>query len=80
MKRLLNLLFGCSCQNLTFPITRNGETYRVCLDCGKEYKFDWLTMSLGEVRETDAGRTHTIIDNFSISENKTLDKQTAVAL
>ena len=48
-------LFGCSHKRTTFPLTpgrsagltRNG-TYVACLDCGKEFSYDWKTMQLGE--------------------------------
>ena len=51
---LLDALFGCSHRNYSFPITvRRGErsraasvtgTYVVCLDCGKEFPYDWKHM------------------------------------
>ena len=49
-------LFGCSHKRTTFPLTpgrsaagytRSG-TYVACLDCGKEFSYDWKTMQLGE--------------------------------
>jgi hypothetical protein len=56
---LLNALFSCSHQRTTFPQTpartsayqapgamRNG-TYIVCLDCGKEFAYDWKSMQVG---------------------------------
>ena len=30
------ILFGCSHNRLTRPFTLNEETYKVCLDCGKQ--------------------------------------------
>ena len=52
MATLFNLLFGCSHKNYSFPITlrasRGGaaaaRTYVVCLDCGKEFAYDWNQM------------------------------------
>lgn len=53
---LIGSLFGCSHKRTTFPITpgrnlsgatRNG-TYIACLDCGKEFAYDWKTMQVGE--------------------------------
>jgi hypothetical protein len=54
---MMNALFGCGHQRTTFPITpgrksaisvaRNG-TYVVCLDCGKEFAYDWKSMRVGE--------------------------------
>jgi len=60
LQSLLNTLFGCSHQRTTFPLTparskggyqasgptRNG-TYVVCLDCGKEFAYDWKEMRVG---------------------------------
>lgn len=54
---LLNRLFGCSHRCTTFPITparkagfgnSNKGTYVVCLDCGKEFGYNWADMKLGE--------------------------------
>lgn len=56
MANLLDVLFGCSHKNYTFPITmktkqRRGpasatRTYVVCLDCGKEFPYDWEQMRI----------------------------------
>lgn len=54
---LLDFVFGCSHQRCSFPITlkrklRNSAaaavtgTYVVCLDCGKEFPYDWTEMKL----------------------------------
>jgi hypothetical protein len=58
---IFNSLFGCSHQRTTFPITpgrRNAgfsapaatrtNTYVVCLECGKEFAYDWQSMRIGE--------------------------------
>lgn len=58
---LLNTLFGCTHNRITFPITpargtvRTGNssmhrhgTYVVCLDCGREFQYDWNEMRVGE--------------------------------
>ena len=56
----INTLFGCSHQRTTFPLTpsrkpagyaissaaRNG-TYVACLDCGKEFNYNWNEMRVG---------------------------------
>jgi len=61
LQSLLNSIFGCSHRRTTFPLTparkglvhsapsaaRNG-TYVVCLDCGKEFVYDWDEMRLGQ--------------------------------
>lgn len=52
MNSLLNVMFGCSHRRTTFPITpaRKGShsTYVVCLDCGKEFGYNWAEMRIGE--------------------------------
>jgi hypothetical protein len=60
---ILNSLFGCGHQRTTFPLTpgrksaghpapgmtRNATaTYVVCLDCGKEFSYDWNHMRVGQ--------------------------------
>ena len=65
--KLLDAFFGCWHNNLSFPITfrsnsRNSRrspaasltgTYVVCLDCGKEFAYDWREMKI-----VDAGANH----------------------
>src|SRR5260221_8359807 len=59
MASLLDVLFGCSHKNFSFPITkRRGQrlsaaaavtgTYVACLDCGKEFPYDWHEMKVIE--------------------------------
>ena len=54
---LFDMLFGCWHENYSFPITAKGRmrlspaaritgTYVVCLDCGKEFPYDWEGMKL----------------------------------
>jgi hypothetical protein len=49
------LLFRCGHRRTTFPLTparRTGgspaQTYVVCLDCGKQFTYDWKSMQRGE--------------------------------
>jgi hypothetical protein len=66
MTSLLNSLFGCSHRRTTFPITparragfsnSNKGTYVVCLDCGKEFGYNWHEMKVGEaVSSSPAGK------------------------
>ena len=55
----LNTFFGCSHQRTTFPLTparksiafpaaAAARTYVVCLDCGKEFAYNWADMRIGE--------------------------------
>jgi hypothetical protein len=58
---IFNSLFGCSHQRTTFPITPGRKnagfpaqgatrtaTYVVCLECGKEFAYDWQSMRIGQ--------------------------------
>jgi hypothetical protein len=57
MSRLVDALFGCPHKHCTFPITTKpgnprslgtdtSATYIVCLDCGKEFSYDWQKMKV----------------------------------
>ncbi|HET7872548.1 MAG TPA: hypothetical protein VFL42_08560 [Terriglobales bacterium] len=57
MANLLDVLFGCTHKRFSFPITkRPGQrqsdaasltgTYVSCLDCGKEFPYDWKEMKI----------------------------------
>lgn len=53
---LVDMIFGCWHRNYSFPITTRGArrtaaaaetgTYVVCLDCGKEFPYDWQQMKV----------------------------------
>jgi hypothetical protein len=53
MNSIINLLFGCHHRNVSRPLTTvnlretSGETYVVCLDCGKRFAYDWKEMRIG---------------------------------
>ena len=54
MASLISYLFGCSHDRTTFPMrARNSTdpnrqgTYIVCLDCGKEFDYNWKEMQAG---------------------------------
>ncbi len=65
---VFDLLFGCWHRNYSFPITakkanhnhshasRVTGTYVVCLDCGKEFPYDWNKMKVlsPEFEQTEA--------------------------
>jgi len=42
-ERLLGTLFGCRHRRMSWPITRDGQTYRACLKCGVRRSFDTKT-------------------------------------
>lgn len=57
--KLLDAFFGCWHNHLSFPLTaRSGlrrsaaasltGTYVVCLDCGREFAYDWREMKVIE--------------------------------
>ena len=52
---VLNLLFRCPHKRLTRPVTpvsrdgkSQGDTYVVCLDCGKQFSYDLTEMRIGK--------------------------------
>jgi hypothetical protein len=58
LQSIVNALFGCTHSRRTFPLTPARKqaagigaarlgTYVVCLDCGKEFAYDWQEMRLG---------------------------------
>jgi hypothetical protein len=62
---LFDLVFGCSHKRCSFPMTTRGAkrrtpaasvtgTYMVCLDCGKEFPYDWKTMKVVRTKNTQA--------------------------
>lgn len=54
MFKLLDVLFGCAHNHYTFPMSaKSGSpaasltgTYVVCLDCGREFPYDWREMRI----------------------------------
>ena len=61
MASIVDKLFGCSHKKYSFPrSTKSGQrrspaaaltgTYVVCLDCGKEFPYDWQEMKVLDTR------------------------------
>lgn len=57
MNVVLDALFGCSHRRTSFPLTpKTGRgiasahrgTYVACLDCGREFEYDWTTMKVDD--------------------------------
>jgi hypothetical protein len=57
MAKLLDALFGCRHSHYSFPITVRSRsrrtsaasltgTYVACLDCGREFPYDWQDMKV----------------------------------
>jgi hypothetical protein len=62
---IFDALFGCWHKRTTFPLTsRRGQrrseaasrtgTYVVCLDCGREFAYDWQKMRVMPSRKQEA--------------------------
>lgn len=57
MNSLLSMILGCSHKRTTFPLTPSlksrlsdgarSRTYIVCLNCGKEFEYNWKEMRIG---------------------------------
>jgi hypothetical protein len=61
---LMDILFGCWHSNYSFPLTAKGSnrahsaaqatgTYVACLDCGREFPYDWKTMQVVSGKPVD---------------------------
>jgi hypothetical protein len=57
ISKLLDAMFGCRHSRYSFPVTLRGSarrpqagaltgTYVACLDCGKEFPYDWQEMKV----------------------------------
>lgn len=73
---LFDALFGCSHKRTTFPLTPARKstlssgparlgTYVVCLDCGKEFRYNWKEMRVGEAVTTRVPATAATTETFS---------------
>ncbi|HTR24233.1 MAG TPA: hypothetical protein VMI10_09615 [Terriglobales bacterium] len=67
LTKIMNTMFGCRHSRYSFPITmranaRRGTvsrtgTYVVCLDCGREFVYDWQEMKIADLpSKTNAAR------------------------
>src|ERR1700724_1677479 len=65
MASFLDVLFGCTHKNYSFPQTnKRGQrrapaasltgTYVVCLECGKEFPYDWQEMKVKDSKPARA--------------------------
>jgi hypothetical protein len=65
LSHLFDAVFGCRHARYSFPITvRPGSrraisaqrtgTYVVCLECGKEFKYDWQEMKIVDTQVRDS--------------------------
>jgi hypothetical protein len=55
LQTIFGAIFRCSHQRVSFPQTRRGgspATYIACLECGKEFAYDWKNMRVGQEVDT----------------------------
>lgn len=82
IEALFTLLFGCWHRRMSWPITRKrdpkqpmGEsqtgTYVVCLDCGREFSYDWTRMKVVESTRQERTHQHMVpVNNLNDQEGK----------
>ncbi len=73
---LVDAFFGCWHKNYSFPITvkpghrRAGAaaltgTYVVCLDCGKEFPYDWHSMKVMSPNARPASQIANPVESYA---------------
>lgn len=71
-------LFGCSHKRCSFPLTARGAhrrteaasvtgTYVVCLDCGKEFPYDWQAMKIIRNKKPERSRAMAIVPGSKVA-------------
>lgn len=66
--KLMDAMFGCRHDRYSFPITvragsrrhsaaQRAGTYVACLDCGKEFRYDWQEMKIVGSQTREATRS-----------------------
>jgi len=66
--RLMEAMFGCRHARYSFPITvragsrrtqtgQRAGTYVACLDCGKEFRYDWQEMKIAGSQAREAAHS-----------------------
>ncbi|MFZ0662779.1 MAG: hypothetical protein WAM66_08815 [Acidobacteriaceae bacterium] len=69
------IFLGCSHQHLTRPFTLQNETYKVCLDCGKQIYYSPVAMrplNVLEIRRLNAARSGEVRVMPAIANGPTL--------
>jgi hypothetical protein len=78
---LLDTVFGCWHKRCSFPITIRGKlrrsttaasvtgTYVVCLDCGREFPYDWsqIKMLASKSRTSWAAKPATVVSGLKVA-------------
>ena len=74
LANVFDMLFGCWHKNYSFPITarRAGSnaaaakgTYVVCLDCGREFPYDWNKMQVLSAEPEQVARAPMAVESVS---------------
>lgn len=60
MAAALDLLFGCHHSNLSRVFTIGGRTYRVCCECGAQFRYSLDTMAIQQQDSADRQRCHVL--------------------
>ena len=66
--KMMDAVFGCRHSRYSFPLTIRGNsrrgtaaartgTYVVCLDCGREFAYDWQQMRVAQSQPKSAARS-----------------------
>ncbi len=55
-------IFGCTHKELSRPFSRRGQTYRVCIDCGAQRRFDAKTWNMRGPFYYEPANTATLSD------------------
>ncbi len=66
--KMMDAVFGCRHSRYSFPITIRANahrsasaaragTYVVCLDCGREFAYDWQAMRVAETSSKTTARS-----------------------
>lgn len=71
LSTLTEFLFGCTHRKTSFPISTRAAkahsktgTYVVCLDCGKEFPYNWEEMRLVSEREQQSAGVPEHVESF----------------
>jgi hypothetical protein len=54
--QMFEFVFGCHHRKLSRIFTIRKRTYRVCLECGREFKYSWKTMPSMQSSVVDPAR------------------------
>ncbi len=63
---IYDILLGCRHASLTRPFTIEQETYKVCLNCGKQVYYSLQTMRPLSTREVRQMRASRAIDTIAV--------------